>query len=1050
MNNIMNLKEENDDHHHYVLLEEDGAEEKHRHLAVEGNHDQKYRKVELYDANGTCKLQDAISSYGDSFDLSLQGTPSEATEAATGIMFSIQAKSNLEVLSFEFVSFDNGQDSTNNQEVEIYTMDGNDFQSAVNQRNKWTLFGKAIAIQDSEDSKLKIVPRGGSNMELHAIPIPEGQERSFYITLKLKKLSVYTNQGDTGKAFISDDMVDVNVGLALQGSGFQGSGTPNRAFHGVVHYNSIQGCAEDLSTSTRVSMSFAISKAATENDVRVILGESIPNIMLFNPKLKQMINLHNLSWMENNIELPQTGREEREDCSEFGSMDFQDGCAVYEAILQYQHYESLTSELLKFELINAFGSVKSGFTFQELSDFEVYYAGDSIQRQKYNIVLNGLSGSTYLNPLQRSYIQDVTQLFFQDDTLTANSEEGSNDFFMPSKIDIIGQVFDSSTSRRRTLLRGSSRDRYLQEDMVVVESSIAGIGENEDEYFKSIENTFSKHADLYKDLLINQQYRPHQINDGFQDFGSIFTSLVSVSVMRPEDTPDGTSIYDVSLEDGLSKEEIQIIICSILLFLSTCFFGYLIYADCFRVQKRDKIIAKKLERDDTSSKLRPGPMTESEREKALGNMDLFPKHAFDEAKEQAREKQTKRRSEMPNPQKSFAVGRGRSRSPTRGVGISKSFSGELAGMRKSLKSEQAPRGRSRSPSAPDNRRGRSRSPGAPTRRGRSASPSAAKGGGRGRSFSPSGRRGSSHSSTSGQPSFRRPSKSSLDDSGRGLRDQSQMSFVMPSKSSVASQQESGSSHSRNGSSHSRSFRVPSKSSVESGSFHERTSFNRKENPRRSNTFGDMSPIREQGSSGGRPAPPRRRKSADDLGVFFATQNSTTKPKRPSGASKSLGDPSLQRMPPQPPPPVRNKSGEVSHSSGKSRRSSKSGKSKSSSKKSRKSSVSGKKKSKALPVISGNETGVTTSNHTASTSGSSKASRKGKNGSDKPKRSKSSDDASELSDKKKKKKKKVPPRKATSDAGMLPPGSPTPFVSKSSGKAAPPPVRVGMVGAEQRR
>jgi hypothetical protein len=483
---------------------------------------------------------------------------------------------------------------------------------------------------------------------------------------------------------------------------------------------------------------------------------------------------------------------------------------LFNGVLDFRHFQSVTPKEISFEVTRAFASMGT-LRFEDYN-FALVYAGDPILKAGYDILLEGVPDDVLLNPLQREYVEDVTMQFLE---LFSDVE--------PYQVNVFGQNIE-----RRRNLRAVGRD--LQSTGVVsIQAGISGIGPDEKEYFDLIEEAFDKSGDMYRELLVKQQFRPSQINDE-QDFGVLFANLAGVSVIATGNTPSSSGGGSEPEGDGLTKTQIQIIIFSAVLALSVCLLCYRLSLDCFCVAGSDRAKTKKLTRNQAKDEAkREGKMSADRPE--LQNMDLAPKA-------------------KPVPEQSRPTARGRSRSPSRGVAVSKS-SGSMGAFFGSSKP---------TPEAPS--RGRSRSPSAPTR-GRSQSPS----------------RGVQ------RKDFKIPSKSS------SAHDRS---FMVPSKAKSSSSHDRSltvPSKAKSSSSHDRSFTVPSKAKSSSSHDMQIPPPSRPEPTRgvaKSSTFG--------GYDG-----------------FFGKPSSSATPTRPSWASRSQGETiprgtpksemiSGSTVPPRPPPP----------------------------------------------------------------------------------------------------------------------------------------------------
>lgn len=180
----------------------------------------------------------------------LETTSSASTAIATGVMFSVTAKQNMEITSFEFAHFPFDGDL----QVQIYTLQGTDYLSNRNQPGQWTLVSDTTGVEspDEGDDDIAISPRGDM---IKTVPLVmnAGESRSFYFTLKSQHLKLDDSSFlTTGQEYFSDSMLQTNVGIGIRLSNFPSTDDDvNRAFQGRIHYRSIESCP-DLSTETVV------------------------------------------------------------------------------------------------------------------------------------------------------------------------------------------------------------------------------------------------------------------------------------------------------------------------------------------------------------------------------------------------------------------------------------------------------------------------------------------------------------------------------------------------------------------------------------------------------------------------------------------------------------------------------------------------------------------------------------------------------------------------------------------------------------------------------
>jgi hypothetical protein len=204
------------------------------------------------------------------------------TTIATGTMFAVTAKGALDILSFEFSHASSDQDLR----VEIYTITGSDYQSVRNNRQAWTLLSQttAAASPDEGDEAVKIAPRADIDDSSYNLKMSAGESRSFYFTLKSQHLRLEESSDSksltTGAQYFSDSMLQIDVGIGIPTRDFPD--TPedtDRAFQGRIHYRTIQGCSNFMTTS-KISMPFAVSPVLVPSDTNDIFQKAFQDLLI--------------------------------------------------------------------------------------------------------------------------------------------------------------------------------------------------------------------------------------------------------------------------------------------------------------------------------------------------------------------------------------------------------------------------------------------------------------------------------------------------------------------------------------------------------------------------------------------------------------------------------------------------------------------------------------------------------------------------------------------------------------------------------------------------
>eukprot|EP00980_Cylindrotheca_fusiformis_P026645 scaffold16771_cov99-Cylindrotheca_fusiformis.AAC.2 len=481
----------------------------------------------------------------------LQTPSSSSPDVATGVMFSVTAKQDIEITAFEFDHFKSEVDL----HVKIYTLQGSDYLSNRNQPGAWTFVNESTGVEspDDGDEEIMIAPRADIKVPLI---VNAGQSRSFYFSLRSQHLKLDKSSLATGQPYASDSMLQTNVGIGIRQGNFPNSNDDfNRAFLGRIHYQSIESCSNFPSQTVSV-IRVAVNPTA--------IPQSPNNV--FRSAFSQLLDgqANWVRWKENQgLQLSNfvaATVETKEDCREYG---FTNGCVVFDNTLSFSHYQSLSSKDVQLEVIRSIGDTNDAVSFNGQS--KMIYIGPKAVSRYYKMELVGITAGTILNPLQRDYIGSVTL-----DFLDTYSDE------KPNAVDVVGQ--DLSRRMQESDLRGG---RQLQVGVVTAESFIYGITDDPTAFFDAIEEAFRARAKDYRTQLEVEQYRPGPINaEG--DFGSVFTNLIKVSVKTNETSSGGSSA-------GETEDNTWLIICSVGIALSLLFLMYRFCKDCLLVKDGAKI-----------------------------------------------------------------------------------------------------------------------------------------------------------------------------------------------------------------------------------------------------------------------------------------------------------------------------------------------------------------------------------------------------------------------------------------------------------------------------
>jgi hypothetical protein len=493
-------------------------------------------------------------------------TTYEGNRVASGVMFSVTAKQTLEILSLEIDHYTFDGDL----EVEIFTRPGADYIDVFSDPAEWNMVAQTPIFRAPEGTG-SIVPRSAFT----SIQMAAGEILSFYVTLRTQhlKLSATSEWEDvtsknfltTGDAYVSDDFLQVDVGIALRTFKFPETSLDfDAAFGGAFHYQAVQSC-----TALTPTIFLMVLKFAVEHGVNVRSSDfsnAFVDIFSAEPQLVEFTKLHGL-------QIDQLQATDVGVSGVCGNLIVSETCRSYELSLYLRHYPTLSPKEVELGIYTALSSGQES-QFRLESGFDVIYVGDKALVENFEIILTGLPQQTILSPIHRRYIEDVTFAFLER---FAPVE--------PYQVEVSGQmIFD-----QRNLRRMGTYDRESQSTGIVkVEALIYGVGDDATTFFEAIEDTFTQNRDQYRLDLSKEQLRPSDINE-FDDLGyTIFADLFSTSVSLRATTRAGS--FSEALDGGgLSKEEIQIIVFSVVLGMSGIWLIYRIAIDFFFVKSSDRI-----------------------------------------------------------------------------------------------------------------------------------------------------------------------------------------------------------------------------------------------------------------------------------------------------------------------------------------------------------------------------------------------------------------------------------------------------------------------------
>ena len=212
--------------------------------------------------------------------------------ASSGTMFTLTAKQDIEVLTFEFAHFEEDVDG---QDVEVYVKTGPNFLEAVGDRTQWQEMAQTTAYLSPEMIGASVVPRA----DVRSVKMFAGQQLSFYITLKEIRMKMSVTELDsglsTGDPYLADEFLEVSVGVGLRDYPFPDFSDIDRVFHGAIYYQAIQSCSKFESLEDVIVMVFAVDDLeADASGLIEALSDSITTYIHEYVELRRMEASHGL------------------------------------------------------------------------------------------------------------------------------------------------------------------------------------------------------------------------------------------------------------------------------------------------------------------------------------------------------------------------------------------------------------------------------------------------------------------------------------------------------------------------------------------------------------------------------------------------------------------------------------------------------------------------------------------------------------------------------------------------------------------------------------
>lgn len=213
----------------------------------------------------------------------------DKVRAFTGIMFEMDAKTDLEILTFEL---DVHLDKATDLAVEVYSRKGM-FAEYENAPESWDLIANSTLVPAPEGVGA-IIPNNG----FVPVFIPNREKQSFYVTMKGPYLDNTVNALQrTGEFHTSTDDMKLLVGSGFTEYRFGNVDSDvNPQFAGIIHYKKTGDCSK-LTDKTVVEFMFVLSTKADNNlvdSVNSAVDSTLNELMEKNDALKQYSEEHGL------------------------------------------------------------------------------------------------------------------------------------------------------------------------------------------------------------------------------------------------------------------------------------------------------------------------------------------------------------------------------------------------------------------------------------------------------------------------------------------------------------------------------------------------------------------------------------------------------------------------------------------------------------------------------------------------------------------------------------------------------------------------------------
>eukprot|EP00977_Amphora_coffeiformis_P013285 scaffold3421_cov181-Amphora_coffeaeformis.AAC.25 len=321
-----------------------------------------------------------------------------------GIIFDIAVLTDeIEVVSLEF---DAKINQITDMQVEIFTMNGSEYQDIVGNETAWEKVADTKAIASADGQTLSI-PESSFNPQR----IKRGKRQSFYISMKGPWIdSVVDALDKTGEIQTRNKDMLMYVGVGLN-SRFPEDGefdkTVDPQFSGVIKYRKVIDCNDDFKTT---SVALRLITPQSENPVFVAqLGSSMDDVvettLLNAAPFKDMVSTSHLTVSR--------GSETSNYPDIFDCPEDWETCPrnVIISTLTFKHSKSLSSGKLQYEIYRFADSLMKQLA-EASGARRMKYVGLRAITSEFDMTLGGLPTNQEMSKRHQGYLADTLTRFF--------------------------------------------------------------------------------------------------------------------------------------------------------------------------------------------------------------------------------------------------------------------------------------------------------------------------------------------------------------------------------------------------------------------------------------------------------------------------------------------------------------------------------------------------------------------------------------------------------------------------------------------------------------